>query len=50
MTVTEKKEMRRLGGGTVSAEVKIINQDGKTVQSGTMELLMASKPAETPSA
>lgn len=49
MTVTEKKEMRRLGGGIVSAEVKILNQDGKAVQSGTMELLMALKPAETPS-
>lgn len=46
LTVKEKKEMKRLGGGIVSAEVKIINQHGKTVQSGTMELLLASKPAE----
>ncbi len=46
LTVKEKKEMKRLGGGIVSAEVKIINQVGKTVQSGTMELLLASKPAE----
>jgi 3-hydroxybutyryl-CoA dehydratase len=45
LTVKEKKEMRRLGGGIISAEVKILNQDGKTVQSGTMELLLASKPA-----
>jgi 3-hydroxybutyryl-CoA dehydratase len=45
LTVKEKKEMRRLGGGSISAEVKIINQDGKAVQSGTMELLLASKPA-----
>jgi 3-hydroxybutyryl-CoA dehydratase len=45
LTVKEKKEMKRLGGGIISAEVKILNQDGKTVQSGTMELLMASKPA-----
>jgi acyl dehydratase len=45
LTVTEKKEMRRLGGGIIKAEVKILNQDGKAVQSGTMELLMASKPA-----
>lgn len=45
LTVKEKKEMKRLGGGNVIAEVKIINQAGKTVQSGTMELLLASKPA-----
>jgi 3-hydroxybutyryl-CoA dehydratase len=45
LTVKEKKEMKRLGGGIISAEIKILNQDGKTVQSGTMELLLASKPA-----
>ncbi|MBI5669633.1 MAG: MaoC family dehydratase N-terminal domain-containing protein [Chloroflexi bacterium] len=50
LTVLEKKEMKRLGGGIISAEVKILNQQGKTVQSGTMELLMASKPVETPTA
>lgn len=44
LTIKEKKEMKRLGGGIVSAEVKIINQAGKTVQSGTMELLLASQP------
>ncbi|MBL8161625.1 MAG: MaoC family dehydratase N-terminal domain-containing protein [Anaerolineae bacterium] len=47
LTVKEKKEMKRLGGGIVTAELKIVNQDGKTVQSGTLELLMASKPAES---
>lgn len=46
LTVTEKKEMKRLGGGNIIAEVKIINQDGKTVQSGTMELLLASRPVD----
>ena len=45
LTVKEKKEMKRLGGGIISAEIKILNQDGKTVQSGMMELLLASKPA-----
>ncbi|MEO8607076.1 MAG: MaoC/PaaZ C-terminal domain-containing protein [Chloroflexota bacterium] len=45
LTVKEKKEMKRLGGGSISAEIKILNQDGKIVQSGTMELLLASKPA-----
>lgn len=43
--VTERKPMPRLGGGNVVCEVKIINQAGKTVQSGTMALLIASQPA-----
>lgn len=42
--IVGKKEMRRLGGGIVDAEVKIINQEGKTVQSGTMTLLLALQP------
>lgn len=45
ISIIDKKEMRRLGGGNVVAEVKILNQNGKTVQSGTMELLLASKPS-----
>ncbi len=44
LVVTEKKEARRIGGGTVTLEVKVINQDGKTVQSGTWTVLMALKP------
>jgi acyl dehydratase len=44
-TVTELKAMPRLGGGNVICDVKIINQEGKTVQSGTLTLLMASRPA-----
>jgi len=43
VTISEKKEARRLGGGTITAEVKIVNQDGKTVQSGSMVLILASK-------
>jgi len=46
ITIGEKKEMRRLNSGVITAEVKIINQDGKTIQSGTMELLLAMKPAD----
>ena len=42
--IVEKKEARRLGGGSIVAEVKIINQEGKTVQSGTMTLILASMP------
>ena len=41
LVVLEKKEARRLGGGTVALEVKIINQDGKTVQSGTWTVILA---------
>ena len=44
--IIEKKEARRLGGGIVTAEIRIINQEGKTVQSGTMRLLLASKPED----
>lgn len=45
LAVIEMKEARRLGGGMVTLEVKIINQDGKTVQSGTWTVLVLSKPA-----
>lgn len=45
LDVIETRDMKRLGGGSVTCDVKIVNQDGKTVQSGTMTLLMASKPA-----
>lgn len=45
LEVTETKDMKRLGGGSVTCAIKIVNQDGKTVQSGTMALLLASKPA-----
>jgi 3-hydroxybutyryl-CoA dehydratase len=44
LVVTEKKEARRLGGGTVTLEMRVLNQEGKAVQKGTMTLLMASRP------
>jgi acyl dehydratase len=44
LKVGEKKEARRMGGGWVDFEVKIINQAGKTVQSGTWTILLAFKP------
>lgn len=46
ITVGEKKEARRLGGGMVTLNVKIINQAGKTVQSGEWVVLLAAKPSE----
>jgi acyl dehydratase len=45
----EKKEVKRMGGGWVTNEFKIVNQEGTIVQSGTMTILLASKPAEVPS-
>ncbi len=46
LNVIETKEVKRLGGGNIVSEIKIINQEEKTVQSGTLTLLMASKPVE----
>lgn len=46
LTVQDKKEMRRLGGGLVTFEVKIVNQEGRTVQSGTWDVILAFKPTE----
>jgi acyl dehydratase len=42
--VVEVKEARRLGGGQVTISVKVINQDGKTVQKGNLTVIVASKP------
>jgi acyl dehydratase len=44
MEVTELKEAKRLGGGLVSLVVRVLNQEGKTVQKGTLTVLVASKP------
>jgi len=46
LTVSETKSAERLGGGTVDLKFRILNQDDKAVQRGTMTLLMASKPTE----
>ena len=49
LTVGEKKEAARMGGGWVTFDVKIVNQDGKTVQSGTWTILLALEPKEAES-
>jgi len=49
LTVREKKEAARLGGGWVTLDVKIVNQAGKTVQSGEWVVLLALKPTPKPS-
>jgi 3-hydroxybutyryl-CoA dehydratase len=42
--VADLKAMRRLGGGAVTFDVRVINQEGKIVQLGRWVLLIASKP------
>lgn len=44
LTVAELKEAKRLGGGIVTLKMRILNQENKAVQKGTITLLMASKP------
>ncbi len=46
MEVTETKAAARLGGGVVDLKFRILNQDDKAVQKGTMTMLMASKPVD----
>jgi acyl dehydratase len=41
--VKELKPMPRLGGGSVIFDVWVINQEGKTVQKGEWNMLIASK-------
>jgi acyl dehydratase len=45
-TCKETKPMPRLGGGVVKFDVRVANQDGKTVQRGEWQLLMASRPQD----
>ena len=43
LEVTETKPAARLGGGLVTLDVRIINQERKAVQKGSWTVLMASK-------
>ena len=43
VTVAEKKEMRRLGGGLVTFGMEILNQNGEVVQRGTWDILCKGK-------
>lgn len=47
LVVKELKPAVRLGGGTVTITVRVINQDGKAVQKGEWVALVASKPDES---
>ena len=46
LEVKETKAAARLGGGIVTVDMKIRNQDDKIVQKGTITLLVASQPEE----
>ena len=44
MTVIEVKGLPRLGGGAVSIELRVINQNEDTLMKGVWKVLMASQP------
>lgn len=46
LIVREKKDALRMGGGLITLDVKIVNQDGKNVQSGSWTVLAKSRAAE----
>ncbi len=41
--ITEKRELLRMGGGTINMKYKVVNQDGKAVQRGEWVMLVKSK-------
>ncbi|MGD2077900.1 MAG: MaoC/PaaZ C-terminal domain-containing protein [Chloroflexota bacterium] len=45
LTITEKKSLPRLGGGSATAKVAVYNQNDQVVHRGTMVLLVRGKPA-----
>ena len=44
VTIEEKKEMARLGGGLVIFKVEVINQKNEVVQRGNWEILCKAQP------
>jgi len=44
--VTKKREMKAAGGGFVSFDVQVVNQDEKVTQKGEWTVLVASRPEE----
>ena len=46
ITIKEKKEARRLGGGSVALDFRVVNQDGKAVQKGTINILVAARESD----
>jgi acyl dehydratase len=46
LEVKEKKALPRLGGGSLSIEVDVLNQDEKSVMKGHWNVLISSKPEQ----
>lgn len=42
--VLETKELRRIGGGVVNIELRLLNQNDDTVMKGIWKILVASRP------
>lgn len=42
--ITKRREMKAAGGGFVSFDVKVVNQDGAVTQKGEWTVLVAGKP------
>lgn len=47
LEVVETKALPRLGGGSVTITLEVVNQDGKAVQRGRWAVLMLSRPRNT---
>jgi len=45
LEVREKKEMRRIGGGSVTIDVDVINQNDEVVMKGVWVVLISARPA-----
>lgn len=45
ITVTKKREMKRAGGGFVTCDIQVLNQDDAVTQKGEWTFLMASRAA-----
>jgi len=46
LKVVETKPAKRLGGGVVTLDMRIVKQDGKIAQKGSLTLLMMSQPED----
>jgi acyl dehydratase len=46
LDVIETKAMRRIGGGTVTITLAVVNQNGETLMKGNWTVLISSKPVD----
>lgn len=45
LEVREKKELRRIGGGSVTIDIDVINQNDEVVMKGVWAVLISARPA-----